>query len=86
MSADMLRNANRVHESCGGWISVEDRLPEPLEDVIVCRGVGMTEEPEVRMGYMFFDGSWIFDRSTDDPVTHWMPMPEPPAPPKTKED
>lgn len=71
------------------WISVEDRLPEPLEDVIVCRGVGKTEEPEVRRGYMFYAGSWLFDSRSDYPVTHWMPMPDPPVPPKSpkpKED
>ena len=67
-------------ESDMGWISVEDRLPnsERGEWVLVCAGGAIN-----CMGYMnhTFD-HWIYSPNHNiaiDDVTHWMPLPEPPA-------
>jgi hypothetical protein len=45
------------------WISVEDRLPEEGEHILVCYSDGWICDQ-----YTPFD----------DGVTHWMPLPEPP--------
>lgn len=53
------------------WISVEDRLPEP--------NVRVFTWPPAPFGYerhLKDDGeTWFFDVF---PVTHWMPLPDPP--------
>ena len=57
------------------WISVEERLPETETSVLVC-----TER-----GYIFLswasneDVFWFYNENEDDRVTHWQPLPEPPA-------
>ena len=63
------------------WISVEERLPEMHEEVLIC-----TEDyGESELGFAMvavWDGSdWIdtWDRrGTIHCVTHWRPLPEPP--------
>ena len=56
------------------WISVKDRLPELFADVIVCR-----RGSAVGPGRRITDGWWkVFGTRVKD-VTHWMPMPDPPA-------
>ena len=58
------------------WISIEDRLPEEEERVLAFF-VGQFMEVA-----SFKDEEWIV--SFDDwseylfPITHWMPLPEPP--------
>jgi len=55
------------------WISVDDRMPEPDEDVLVC-----TNKTEVCLGY-YTGAYWIkYARYNTAIVTHWMPLPEPP--------
>lgn len=54
------------------WISVKDKLPAPLEDVLVCYANG-----NVSCSYKLYLGDWSFE-SLYGPVTHWMPLPEPP--------
>lgn len=58
------------------WISVEDRLPEPMEWVLCYGKDGYTLIDFVVESWMDFtnkDSSW-FKRA----FTHWCPLPEPP--------
>ena len=55
------------------WISVEDRLPEDDEIVIIC-----TDDNFIYAGELIGD-TWFLDNdSWTATVTHWMPLPEPP--------
>ena len=75
------------------WISVEDRLPEQLDDVLVCE----KWEPLPFVAYIGSDGIWtanhchlecdtgiwgnggiIIDNFESKDITHWMPLPSPP--------
>lgn len=64
------------------WVSVDDRLPEPEHEFdarnwyLVALSNGVVKE----LAYEFHNHS-IFGygwRETAYPVTHWMPLPEPP--------
>jgi len=67
------------------WISVEDRLPEPEQEVIYyfeLTGISigkfwknrtMLAEIEINMNCFGGAKGWLCDD-----VTHWMPLPEPP--------
>ncbi len=63
-------NAAQTDDVGNQWISVEDRLPEKRQWVAVWNRV---------MGYdidgIGDDGRWLL---TTDPITHWMPLPDPP--------
>ena len=52
----------------GGWISVEDRLPDEFADFLVFGGCFMETD------YWNLDINEFAYRSDD--VTHWMPLPE----------
>lgn len=55
-----------------GWISVNDRLPSKVGEVLVFKKI---------TGYFvtFWDGkSWIDFPFNDFEVTHWQELPEPP--------
>ena len=55
------------------WISVDDRLPEKDEIVIIC-----TDENFIYAGELVGD-TWFLDNdSWTATVTHWMPLPQPP--------
>ena len=55
------------------WISVDDRLPEKDEIVIIC-----TDENFIYAGELIGD-TWFLDNdSWTATVTHWMPPPQPP--------
>jgi len=59
------------------WISVEERLPEENEQVLMC-AINFVGE-----AYINYDEKWMrFGFEIEDflqaTVTHWMPMPEPP--------
>ena len=55
------------------WVSVEERLPEEKQRVIVrCERVGTS------VGWILW-GNWMADIGPDaGKVTHWMPLPVPP--------
>lgn len=62
------------------WISVEERLPG-TERVLITNGEFVKE------GYRRPDGVWKYgrgehmrwDKLSGNPITHWMPLPEPPG-------
>ena len=55
------------------WISVNDRLPEEDETVIIC-----TDKNFIYAGELIGD-TWFLDNdSWTATVTHWMPLPQPP--------
>lgn len=65
------------------WISVKEGLPQEGITVFVYSKEYSNDDPVLAY---FEDGEWIdidFEESPDfaiikDPVTHWMPLPEPP--------
>jgi hypothetical protein len=66
------------------WISVKDKLPAMHEGVLIfldcgCVGVGERFRPELKSvshkWLWLANGSWL----DEGDVTHWMPLPEPPA-------
>ena len=59
------------------WISVEERLPEDYEDVVIIMRNGASSW--YRVAYREY-GGWSLGggRRVTDEVTHWMPLPEPP--------
>ena len=62
------------------WISVEDRLPETVLVCLVYDGqsekVGVREFANKQFYSIDSDGE---DGLCSNYITHWMPMPEPPA-------
>lgn len=54
------------------WISVKDRLPEPLADVLVYHAGG-----SIDLDWMDHAGEFMYE-SIYGCATHWMPLPEPP--------
>lgn len=78
LADQLIANGVTVQE----WISVEDRLPEPEHEFdarnwyLVALSNGVVKE----LAYEFHNHS-IFGygwRETAYPVTHWMPLPQPP--------
>lgn len=76
------------HDYCAGWndavdamprwISVEERLPEPKEDVALYIRYG--DVSFIRTGWRMGNGQFICpnDSLSGYEVTHWMPIPQPP--------
>lgn len=53
------------------WISVKDKLPKNFDDVLA-----IYESGRMDVTCRHSDG-WLMERHWG-PVTHWMPLPEPP--------
>ena len=53
------------------WISVDERLPERYETVLVFN-YGM-----ISVDFIATNGRW-YEHIGHDGITHWMPLPEPP--------
>jgi len=60
---------------CAGWISVEDRLPEVGELCMTIRRFGSYSIYRFGTAMKFTED---YPCHIYDPVTHWMPLPEPP--------
>ena len=58
------------------WISVEDRLPSFGFPVVTRTAGGTAQVDHLTTAWKFTADHPI---ESDDPVTHWMPLPEPPA-------
>lgn len=65
--AEHIYNAGYSKQS--EWTSVEERLPEEFDNVLVYDGV-------VTVDHISVGGEWWYHNH--DAVTHWMPLPEPP--------
>ena len=76
--------ADVLHDLCdlatSHWISVNERLPKAFELVIVCRAGAEKGTVKVEHGYLDVNGWWKVYGTRTKHVTHWMPLPEPPAP------
>ena len=61
---------NAEYRKQSEWISVDERLPEMHEDVLCLCG------RSVEIDFMCSDDTWCGVHNK--PITHWMPLPEPP--------
>ena len=73
--SDYCRGWNDAVDAMPRWISVEERLPEDYEDVVIIMRDGASSW--YRVAYREY-GGWSFGggRRVNDEVTHWMPLPE----------
>ena len=55
----------------GGWISVEERLPDE-------EGLYLTWDKAPSYGISWFDMRSLSKYTWQHEITHWMPLPEPP--------
>ena len=68
------------------WISVEDRLPEIQQEILVYRGY----HSGLMNTYTYFgNNEWEDDygywgTTDNEGITHWMPLPTPPTAKETK--
>jgi hypothetical protein len=80
---EIKQEAKEVAED-GGWISVDDRLPDVDQDVLLLTGSGIIEGSRTNGDY----GDWNFItlnfhgcgccRGDSDEVSHWQPLPSEP--------
>ena len=64
-------------EPNNGWISIEDRLPDNVKDVIVYDEFGWVYPAY----YHTFNECWIYSFTAErcnHKITHWTPLPKPP--------
>jgi hypothetical protein len=54
------------------WISVKDRLPDGIDDVLV------TDKYDVRVGYYHSNWNIYSDELLGYEITHWQPLPKAP--------
>lgn len=58
----------------GGWISVKERMPEPLAQCLVYSD---TRRPRGMETATYTEFGWMTAAYFPE-ITHWMPLPEPP--------
>lgn len=60
------------------WISVKDKLPEPLQYVVA---LACTQDKRIQIGVAEWLGKrWVSTQMycDQDDIKYWMPLPEPP--------
>ena len=57
------------------WINVRERQPEKGERVLVCIQTRFGLEIDIKR---HLSGGRFVHLNYDEPITHWMPLPEPP--------
>lgn len=77
--ADALAYIKQLEAQVPKWISVEERLPEERQKVMVC-GLrnGMQVGAFRGLSRSGRNRKWWWKKDTILEVTHWMPLPEPP--------
>ena len=78
VSEDYCKGWNDAVDAMPKWISVEDRLPEDDQDVLVCVNKNTIDTGYCSFGYDPSVRNWYAYASVSNNVTHWMPLPEPP--------
>ena len=64
-----------------GWISVEDRLPEPYINVLICWSKESKGMHPIMSTARWVGDSWSTDKTKPilpTTITHWQPLPEKP--------
>lgn len=69
------RDCTDVKQRKGEWISVEERLPDNGETVLT-----VDNEGYMIVASWYELGGWFLPVCRANPVTHWIPLPEPPKP------
>jgi hypothetical protein len=77
----LVSQAKEASQIGDGWISVEDRLPEDFQRVIVGRKCVKNVMKIICYRDKFKDEKYWGESMADnfDSPTHWMPLPEPPS-------
>ena len=74
------KTAEWLAEKVPKWIPVTERLPDMFKHVLV-NIPGMTPHPTVQEAFLEKNGMWYSNgfRYLAEEITHWMPLPPPPA-------
>lgn len=78
MATDWREMLERVPQ----WIPVSERLPEEGQEVLAWNNGGQCEKPwQGHVLCVYRNGEWRESQESDlyPGITHWMPLPEPPA-------